>query len=89
MDFTERNALFDEASKVLSLHWSEQPFDYTGRHFSARDVVARPRPVQQPAPIRIGGNSAPNRQRLLGHIGGGSTGPGRPGRSRAATNTVW
>jgi probable F420-dependent oxidoreductase len=57
VDFDERNALFDEALDVLPLHWSGEPFSYTGRHFDARDVIARPRPVQQPIPIWIGGNA--------------------------------
>jgi probable F420-dependent oxidoreductase len=57
VDFEERNALFDEALDVLPLHWSGEPFDYDGRHFNARAVIGRPRPVQQPIPIWIGGNA--------------------------------
>jgi probable F420-dependent oxidoreductase len=63
VDFDERNALFDEALDVLPLHWSGEPFSYQGRHFSARDVVALPRPVQNPIPIWIGGNSKLSRRR--------------------------
>ncbi|WP_262320578.1 LLM class F420-dependent oxidoreductase [Acidiferrimicrobium sp. IK] len=57
VDFEERNALFDEALDVLPLHWAGDPFSYEGRHFSARGIIARPRPVQDPIPIWIGGNS--------------------------------
>jgi probable F420-dependent oxidoreductase len=57
IDFDERNALFGEALDVLPLHWKGEPFSYNGRHFSARDVVALPRPVQDPIPVWIGGNS--------------------------------
>jgi probable F420-dependent oxidoreductase len=57
VDFEERNALFDEALDVLPLSWSGEPFSYRGRHFDARDVVARSRPAQDPIPIWIGGNS--------------------------------
>jgi probable F420-dependent oxidoreductase len=57
VDFDERNALFDEALDVLPLHWSGEPFSYQGRHFDARELIARPRPVQQPIPVWIGGNS--------------------------------
>ncbi|WP_216896014.1 LLM class F420-dependent oxidoreductase [Nocardia alni] len=64
VDFEERNALFDEALDVLPLHWRGEPFSYTGRHFSARDIVARPLPVQDPIPIWIGGNSALTRRRV-------------------------
>jgi probable F420-dependent oxidoreductase len=63
-DFDERNALFDEALDVLPQHWSGEPFSYQGRHFEARDVVGRPRPVQLPIPIWIGGNSALTRRRV-------------------------
>lgn len=63
VDFDERNALFDEALEVLPLHWKGEPFSYEGRHFNAREVLARPRPVQDPIPIWIGGNSAASRRR--------------------------
>lgn len=64
VDFDERNTLFDEALDVLPLHWKGEPFSYAGKHFSARDVQARPAPVQQPIPIWIGGNSALSRRRV-------------------------
>ncbi|MEU9017705.1 LLM class F420-dependent oxidoreductase [Actinomadura sp. NPDC048394] len=64
VDIDERNALFDETLDVLPLHWSGEPFGYQGRHFSARDVIARPRPVQDPIPVWIGGNSRLSRRRV-------------------------
>jgi len=63
IDFEERNALFDEALDVLPLHWKGEPFSYNGRHFDAREVIARPRPIQNPIPIWIGGNSKLSRRR--------------------------
>jgi probable F420-dependent oxidoreductase len=57
IDFDERNTLFDEALDVLPLHWSGEPFDYAGTHFNCRDTIGRPRPVQMPIPIWIGGNA--------------------------------
>lgn len=57
VSFDERNELFDEALDVLPLHWKGEPFSYEGKHFAARDVIARPRPVQNPIPIWIGGNA--------------------------------
>jgi probable F420-dependent oxidoreductase len=57
VDFDERNELFDEALDVLPLHWSGEPFDYSGKHFDCRNTIGRPRPVQQPIPIWIGGNA--------------------------------
>ncbi len=64
VDMDERNHLFDEALDVMPLHWSGQPFSYQGRHFEAREVIARPRPVQSPIPIWIGGNSKLTRRRV-------------------------
>lgn len=57
VDFDERNELFDEALDVMPLHWSGEPFDYEGKHFNCRDTIGRPRPVQIPIPIWIGGNA--------------------------------
>lgn len=64
VDFEERNALFDEALDVLPQHWSGEPFSYQGLHFSAREVIGRPRPIQRPIPIWIGGNSTRTLRRV-------------------------
>ena len=64
VDMDERSALFDEVLDCLPLHWSGEPFSYKGLHFDARDVIARPRPVQDPVPIWIGGNSKAARRRV-------------------------
>lgn len=64
IDIEERNVLFDEALDVLPLHWSGEAFSYQGKHFSAQDVMARPRPPQTPIPIWIGGNSKLTRRRV-------------------------
>ena len=39
------------------MHWSGEPFDYAGKHFDARGIIGRPRSLQQPIPIWIGGNA--------------------------------
>jgi probable F420-dependent oxidoreductase len=70
VDFDERNALFDEALDVLPLHWSGEPFSYKGRHFEIRDAIARPRPVQQPIPIWIGGNARITLRRVAERVQG-------------------
>jgi probable F420-dependent oxidoreductase len=64
VDLQERNALFDEVLDCLPLHWSGEPFSYQGLHFDAREVMARPRPVQDPIPVWIGGNSKRSRRRV-------------------------
>src|SRR4051794_23988686 len=70
VDFEERNALFDEALEVLPLHWKGEPFSYTGKHFQARGVIARPRPVQNPIPIWIGGNAKITLRRVAERVQG-------------------
>jgi probable F420-dependent oxidoreductase len=70
VDFEERNALFDEVLQVMPLHWSGEPFSFEGRHFSARDVISLPRPVQQPIPMWIGGNSNASRRRVAQYAQG-------------------
>ncbi|MBK7948357.1 MAG: LLM class F420-dependent oxidoreductase [Deltaproteobacteria bacterium] len=64
VDFEERLALFDEALEVLPLHWRGEPFDYTGRHFAAKGIQAMPKPIRNPIPIWIGGNSKASRRRV-------------------------
>jgi probable F420-dependent oxidoreductase len=82
VDIAERNALFDEALEVLPLHWSGEPFSYHGLHFDARDIIARPRPVQDP--IWIGGNSALSRRRVAERAQGWMPMSGSPQLSATA-----
>ncbi|SQD94829.1 MULTISPECIES: LLM class F420-dependent oxidoreductase [unclassified Parafrankia] len=70
VDIDERNTLFDEILDALPLHWSGEPFSYKGLHFDARNVIARPRPVQDPIPIWIGGNSKLSRRRVAARAQG-------------------
>ena len=64
VDFDERNELFDEALEVMPLHWSGERFSYQGKHFNARDLVARPSPRKGTIPIWIGGNAKITRRRV-------------------------
>ncbi|ADP80812.1 LLM class F420-dependent oxidoreductase [Pseudofrankia inefficax] len=84
VDFDERNALFDELLAVLPLHWRGEPFSFHGRHFDARDVIARPRPTQNPIPIWIGGNARRSRLRAADHAQGWMPMPGGPELSTTA-----
>lgn len=84
VDFAERNALFDEVLDVLPLHWRGEPFSYKGLHFDARDVIARPRPVQDPIPIWIGGNARISRRRAALRAQGWMPMPGGPQLSTTA-----
>ena len=84
VDFEERNTLFDEALDVIPMHWKGEPFSYTGTHFDARDIMARPRPVQDPIPIWIGGNARISRRRAAQKADGWMPMPGGPQLSTTA-----
>ncbi len=64
VDFNERNELIDEALEVLPMHWSGERFSYSGKHFDARDIIARPSPAGRTIPIWIGGNAKITRRRV-------------------------
>ncbi|MCK9927692.1 LLM class F420-dependent oxidoreductase [Frankia sp. Mgl5] len=87
VDMDERNTLFDEILDVLPMHWSGEPFSYKGLHFDARNVIARPRPVQDPIPIWIGGNSKLSRRRIAQRAQGWMPLVGPPELSAAVRTT--
>ncbi len=81
----ERNELFDEALEVIHLAWTGDEVTFDGRHFSARQVAAHPRPVADPRPpIWIGGNSSAARQRVADHAEGWCPFPAPPVLARTA-----
>ena len=56
----ERMDVLEEQLQVILGTWSGGPFTFSGRHYSLRDLDARPEPVQRPhPPIIIGGNAGP------------------------------
>lgn len=70
VDMSQRNELFDESLEVMRGVWSESPFAYTGKHFTARGVASLPAPVQPGGPpVLIGGNSALARARAARNQG--------------------
>jgi len=59
VDFEERNELFNEALEVLNLAWQNPDgVAYQGKHFTAKEQSYRPVPIQERAPLWIGGNSS-------------------------------
>ena len=70
VDMNARNELFDESLEVMRGVWSEVPFTYAGRHFTARGVVSLPGPAQRGGPpVLVGGNSAVSRSRAVRNQG--------------------
>jgi probable F420-dependent oxidoreductase len=70
VDMSARNELFDESLEVLRGVWTEVPFAYQGKHFTARGVASLPAPAQPGGPpVLIGGNSARARARAARNQG--------------------
>ncbi|QDP95513.1 LLM class flavin-dependent oxidoreductase [Microlunatus elymi] len=44
----ERREKLDECLAILDLAWTGESFDYDGKHYQAKELVFRPRPVQRP-----------------------------------------
>ncbi len=52
-----RGSRANEMFELLARLWSEESVDYEGRFYQYRNATIAPRPVQQPLPLWIGGNS--------------------------------
>src|ERR1700730_9096930 len=54
--FRERSERLGEALEILHQAFSNEVIDFTGKHFTVRDMPVKPGPVQQPRPpIVVGG----------------------------------
>jgi probable F420-dependent oxidoreductase len=63
----ERAAWFDEALPLLRRLWTEDAVDHDGPRFSYRGLTVRPRPIQQPLEVWLGG-LAPSTLRRVGRL---------------------
>jgi len=54
----------EEQMQIIRGHWGPDPFDFNGEHYSARELNALPKPVQQPLPLILGGRGGPRSLRL-------------------------
>jgi F420-dependent oxidoreductase-like protein len=54
----------EEQMQVVRGHWGPGPFSFEGEHFRAEELDARPKPVQQPLPLILGGRGGPRSLRL-------------------------
>ncbi len=52
-----RGARADEALELLTRLWAERDVDFAGEHIRVSGLTIEPRPVQQPLPLWIGGDS--------------------------------
>jgi F420-dependent oxidoreductase-like protein len=55
----------EEQLQIVRGHWAEGPFTFEGEHYSARELDARPKPVQRPRPpLILGAKGGPRSLRL-------------------------
>jgi probable F420-dependent oxidoreductase len=67
---TERAKRFDEALPLLRRFWTEETVDHEGAFFSYSGIGVRPKPVQSPLEVWLGGR-APSELRRVGRLGDG------------------
>jgi probable F420-dependent oxidoreductase len=70
VDRRARAGLFDEAIVLMRRLWTEDDVHHEGEHFHVDGVTLRPRPVQQPIDVWLGG-TAPSELRRTGRFGDG------------------
>lgn len=66
----ERAPLFDEMLPLVRRLWSEESVDHAGPAFTLENASVRPRPLQQPLDVWLGG-IAPSEIRRTGRLGDG------------------
>lgn len=66
----ERAAWFDEALGLMRRLWTEDDVTHEGARFRVEGVTLRPRPIQSPIEVWLGGQ-APSELRRVGRLGDG------------------
>jgi len=87
IDPATRAGRLDEAIGVCRRLWSEETVAHEGPYFPFAEVAFEPKPVQQPIPILIGGESAPALRRA-GRLGDGWIGMSHTPDSAAAAAAI-
>ena len=60
-----RMEALEEQMQIVRGHWGEGPFSFEGKHYSARELDALPKPVQRPRlPLILGAKGGPRSLRL-------------------------
>lgn len=91
VDRKQRAALFDEAMGLIRRLWTEDKVDHDGPHFHVEGVTLRPKPLQQPIDVWLGGGT-PSELRRTGRFGDGwlpsFTTPAQAAEGWATVNAV-
>ena len=70
LDFASRGRRVDEAVDVCRRLWTDEVIEHHGEFFDFGPVMFEPKPVQQPPPVIVGGESPPALRRAA-HLGDG------------------
>jgi probable F420-dependent oxidoreductase len=70
-----RGALMDERIEAIKALWTDEPAEYHGKYVDFDASYARPKPVQNPLPIYIGGDSDATVRRVIQHEAGWISNP--------------
>jgi alkanesulfonate monooxygenase SsuD/methylene tetrahydromethanopterin reductase-like flavin-dependent oxidoreductase (luciferase family) len=54
-----RMDVFAEQLEIVRGLWGDEPFEFSGAHYRLERVDARPKPVQRPLPLIVGGKAGP------------------------------
>jgi F420-dependent oxidoreductase-like protein len=54
-----RFAVLEEQAEIIHRQWTEDDVSFSGQYFKLEHCTARPKPVQQPPPMIIGGSGKP------------------------------
>jgi probable F420-dependent oxidoreductase len=68
--FEDRGHVTDEWMAACKVLWTEDAPTFAGKYVNFDDVVFAPKPVQQPIPIWVGGESAPALRRTARYANG-------------------
>jgi F420-dependent oxidoreductase-like protein len=89
-----RMQMLAEQLEIVRRSWSEEPFDFRGRHYRMEELDARPKPLQEPHPNVIVGGSAGHRSAALAARWADEyntvfASPGECGRRRRVVADAW
>ena len=70
LDFATRGRRVDETLDVCRRLWSEEVVEHHGDFFDFQPVMFAPKPIQQPIPVIVGGDS-PTAMRRTTNLGDG------------------
>ncbi len=59
-----RMEALEEQMQIVRGHWGEGPFSFSGKHYSAHELDARPKPLQRPLPLILGAKGGPRSLRI-------------------------